>query len=283
MDGVTSVAGGSWPTLEFDTYRATVGRPVDVEKWVSLLGKPVLTEDKHSVPLWAPMVSRENRKRYEDVHGVSALVLDYDDGTPIEAAQDTWANYVHVLHTSWSHTEDVPRFRVVLPFDPSWPIISVSKYEEVWRWACLRTGRAIDGQCKNHNRLWFLPSAKEIADFHIKANKPSEGVDWLDPERISCPAEPPPPKPTYRPVTIYGEKAERVMRDRMLHDPETRERLMEPLGAHREGVCAKGAVCPACADRSLVWVIEPTNAFRAWCNHRNTCGWRGHLWELACT
>lgn len=277
MDG-----GGvqSWPALEFRSYKDTVGHPFEVTKWATILGRPIITNDKHSTPLWAPIISHENRKRYEDVQGVSALVLDYDDGTPIEVAQDTWSSFAYILHTSWSHTDEVPRFRVVLPFDPVWPICSVDKYEEVWRWANIKAGRELDGQCKNHNRLWFKPAAPSKDSFVLTANPPSVSVRWLDPNQIECKPEPK-KRRTFGPVTVRSPaQAERVVRDRLLHDPETRERLMEHVGAHREGLCAKGALCPECGDSSVVWVIDPVSAFRAWCNHRKSCGWRGHLWEL---
>lgn len=57
------------------------------------------------------------RRSKENVIGVWGIVLDYDGGKTIEQAMEELNGLEYVLFTTFNHTQAVPKFRVVLPFD----------------------------------------------------------------------------------------------------------------------------------------------------------------------
>src|SRR3990172_780364 len=96
----------------------------------------------------------------DNVVSVAALVLDYDDGTTLEAAQAVWT-WSGLCRTTRRHTAQKPRFRVVLPLTRS---VTVGEYAKLWGWAMERaqdSGQAIDGHAKDASRFWFMPGGDE--------------------------------------------------------------------------------------------------------------------------
>ena len=75
------------------------------------------------------------------------------------------------------------------------------------------------------------------------------------------------------------------MRRRLLEDAGARLRLGEQLGGRvvqrQSEEVVKGVECPGCGRPSLWWIVEPNALRRATCDHANSCGYRGHLWEVA--
>lgn len=60
-----------------------------------------------------PNTVRRCKEQAVACHGV---VLDFDDGTTIDEAQSRFAGIEHVLYTTFSHTAEHHKFRVVMPF-----------------------------------------------------------------------------------------------------------------------------------------------------------------------
>lgn len=61
-------------------------------------------------------------------------------------------------HSTWSHTEDHSRFRIVLPLAE---LVSAADWPKVWQWAETRAGYAIDPALKNpgsHYALAAMPN-----------------------------------------------------------------------------------------------------------------------------
>ena len=78
-------------------------------------------------------------------------------------------------------------------------------------------------------------------------------------------------------------EADREMRRRLMEDPSARELIGERLHGRRKGDRIVRAECPACGRKSVWWYIDPgghTNR-SASCEHRNSCGWGGSLYDLA--
>lgn len=111
---------------------------------------------KRDMRLWAPLLFRPGgRRETEDVLHASCLVLDYDDGTPIDEAVATWRPYFHIVHTTWSHTAARPRFRLVLPLARP---VTPAGFARLWAWAEERSGLAIDPTGKGVARAYALPA-----------------------------------------------------------------------------------------------------------------------------
>ena len=119
--------------------------------------------EKLQAPWWLPVVMRVDAPLLRlDTHiaGVWALVCDLDSGRPvyecIEAVRQT--RFKAIIHTTWSHSADHHKARIVVPFASVCP---VEQWREVWasgsEWA-RRLGLEVDPKCKNPSRLYFLPA-----------------------------------------------------------------------------------------------------------------------------
>jgi P4 family phage/plasmid primase-like protien len=106
-------------------------------------------------------------RRLVDVEEVHALTIDVDHD--VEDADRFLAlfPYEGVAYSSFSHTEENPRFRVVIPYtEPIPPKLQV----QVWGWANRHSGEVIDPKCKDATRLYYLPRY---------ANEETEGIAWV--------------------------------------------------------------------------------------------------------
>lgn len=114
-------------------------------------------------PCWSPATFDADKAALlgycnEAVERLHALVLDLDHLTPEQAATvaDPWLDYELVLHTSYRHTTDAPRLRLILPLaEPVTP----AEHARLWAWAVARAGVPVDRACKDARRLYFAPSA----------------------------------------------------------------------------------------------------------------------------
>lgn len=223
------------------------------------------------------------------VEHVSCIILDYDDGTSIEDAVAAWGRWPLIVHTSWSHTDAHPRFRLVLPLaDP----VPGEAWLRAWTWAWDRSGGHIDEACKDPSRLYLLPALPRhdtpYRAFVRDDGGPLLSVDWRsldDPKgngswsRGAHSAVSTPRALTGR-VRAPEDEARRVARLRLRTDRTTRERAAQWLNARIVGRRAERVLCPGCGRLSVWFWVEPGRQSTAICNHRNSCGWWGHLDEL---
>lgn len=247
--------------------------------------------DKRGVPAWSPATYPEGVRRSKGaVTHVSCLVLDYDNGTTMDAASEVWRQWPHIVHTSWSHTEEHHKFRLVLPMARPVP---VKFWPRVWAWAEKHSGCEIDTACKDPSRLYFVPAIRS-ADWPHEAREVDEGgTHLLDTafEKLPLTKEEREAKerevrrksrcaalrkrPDSRPW-VARRAAQRLLNE----DPGAREQAAAHLGARLMGGKAKGAKCPGCGRASVWWLIEPHSMAQAQCDHRNSCGWHGWLDQL---
>jgi hypothetical protein len=125
------------------------------------------------------MTSRANA----GVESVSCLVFDCDRVPPDEERLQS----VHWMgHTTWSHTPQAPRWRVVIPLARPVPATS---WRDVWLRARAALCPEADPSCKDPSRQYYLPShgggVSARSTFH-------EGA-LLDPAAL--PELPPVPRP----------------------------------------------------------------------------------------
>jgi hypothetical protein len=295
---------------------APQGRPVEVGAVAQALGSfrvaATREERARSVPLWSPVEYLEGRSRASaNVRRVHWLVLDYDDGTPIQVARQRWSGWVHIGHTSYSHMRGrppskaqpegkppAPALRVVLPLlEP----VEAEVWPDVMRSILGDIGQEADRACIDPARMFYVPVvASEDAPRAHWVHMPAGGIDspWIcladrveaarraKLERASeAAARREQARARARDVTeSYRDRGQEIRR-RLMEDPTARERLGEALGAVRvdrqSGAMMRGVSCPACARPSVWWVIDPSALRKARCNHRKSCGFEAHLWELA--
>lgn len=221
------------------------------------------------VPLWSPAVYPGGATRAASaVESVTCLVLDYDDGTPIEEALRPWRAFACAWHTSGSHAPEAPRFRVVLPLlEP----VAGRDWHRAWRWAAEQCVGEPDRACKDPSRLYFVP--------HRRAE--DSPVGWgvaFDAPLLRMRLADPPKRLAAAPVRAGTM---RELTELLKASPGAREKAALKAGAAVLGAGpsrrAKGAPCPQCGRRSVWWPIEPERWGGAGCDHRNSCGWTGWL------
>jgi len=285
--------GGRVPTVRRDTTWPALAdaltRPPPVRDDV-VRGDPKDEKDARAglLPAWSPATFDPAWRLNVNARDVSALVLDYDDGTPIEQARETWGRWAYALHTSWSHTDAAPRFRVVVPLATPCP---AARWPRVWRWAADRAPE-IDPACKDASRLYYLPAvASDLSPWHAETGD-GDPLD-LDPAALPDPApdtRPRKPAPTRTAHPVRTRRAPlpddtrlRELGRLLRSDRGAREHLARSLGAEVTGSPPRAdrVTCPACGRPSVWWWIEPGPMAGAACKHRHTCGWRGSLADLA--
>lgn len=238
--------------------------------------------EKLRLPAWSPTLYREGATRCAAaVLSISCLVLDFDDGArSLAEARAPWEDWPHLVHTTWSHTLDAPRFRLVVPLEAPVP---ASGWPRVWHWAHARIGRTADPACKDPCRLYFVPAVRS-QDWPRYARTHDPGGRYL-----GVRAEDLPPTPAEveadrlrrardlrPPVQLragLGDHAQRRIRSARLNsDPDARAEAGAVLGGSVRGDRVVGVPCPQCKRPSMWWPLVPVHAPKAMCSHRNSCG-----------
>lgn len=100
----------------------------------------------------------DNKNRAKkNVVECNAIGIDIEHKTEeqIETALATLEPFEYVIYTTYSHTDDDPRYRVVIPFSVR---VHPSKWPEVWAAVNKFVGYINDPSTKDAGRLNFLPS-----------------------------------------------------------------------------------------------------------------------------
>jgi hypothetical protein len=127
---------------------------VSLEELRRLLTRFTELADKRQARCWSPtryadgMTSRSNA----GVESVSCLVFDCDRVEP------DWARlerYWYLAHTTYQHTPERPRWRVVLPLAVPVP---AGEWALTWRRAHAALCPETDPNCKDASRQYYLPS-----------------------------------------------------------------------------------------------------------------------------
>ncbi len=165
---------------------------------------------KRDLRLWSPALYRPgaDKRGSENVTHVSCLVLDYDDGTAIADASVTWSSWFHLVHTTWSHTPEHPKFRLIMPL--AFPV-PAEDWSKVWSWAEEHARFEIDPSMKSPAANYALPAVPHRAWPREAFSRPGAILDPVDEgivERRSVldltPKRPPPGVPS----VIRGEDPE---------------------------------------------------------------------------
>lgn len=128
-------------------------------------------------PGWSPAEFEPCKRAKEHVTRVHAVCLDYDGGTSIDEAVDAWAGHYGYLHTTRRHSDDAPRFRVILPLSRS---VSPFEFGALWRRIGAKHG-GLDPAPKDPSRFWFWPSCNDEGEYHdqILDGDPLDPDVWL--------------------------------------------------------------------------------------------------------
>ena len=144
---LSGVFDASWPSV---AERLTTPERVD-------------TVDKLRAPGWLPVRLHRGAalERYDvNVAGISCLVLDIDAGSTLDEVEAALSGFglAAAIHTTWSHTPEHHKARVIFPLSEDCP---ADRWLDTWSaaeaWSAT-WGAHIDPTCKNPSRLYFLPA-----------------------------------------------------------------------------------------------------------------------------
>lgn len=136
------------------------------ESFLDFVAAPVVAPTKEALEGWSPARFRGHQRARANVERVSAIVIDDDKrGLPLEAAAALWRAFAGLIHTSHSHTPEMPKYRVVLRASRD---MTADEYDVVWR--AVRSyvagqGHHVDEAPKDPSRLWFVPAHKADASY----------------------------------------------------------------------------------------------------------------------
>lgn len=205
----------------------------------------------------------------------SVVALDVEKGPTTQEAHALFRGGAHIVYTTWSHRPDAHRFRVVFPLARD---VNADEYKRLWSRLAGMLGVGADAQTKDLARALFLPAQRP--DGGRSASKAWEGAPFLDPDALLAEAPPTPrrpPRPPLPPVRVLSGAARREAQDRLNTDADVRRRAAEYLDGKVRGNRADAMLCPRCGRASVWFWVEPGRMKVAQCNHRNSCGWWGHL------
>lgn len=185
-----------WIT-NFPSLTEPLGEEESFDTWEELcdtLRSFYESDDKKTVPGWSAARFVGGKRENENVREIHCVVFDYDAGTTSwEDADEFWSgagtipgtkeftaggfSAAYLMHTSYSHKSEHPKFRVILPL--SRPVNS-DEYTTIWKLLAKRAadqGHEIDEACKDPARMWFFPSCPKGSK--VKYMDAVAGA-WLD-------------------------------------------------------------------------------------------------------
>lgn len=118
----------------------------------------------------------------QNVESHSAVVLDIDDGTPLEVILGQVREYEFLAVSTHSHTKAHAKYRLIFPLNRDVP---PECWPQIWQLANQLIGGHADPVTKDCARLYFFPSCpaeqKGNAFFHHNPGK------WMDPDELLTP------------------------------------------------------------------------------------------------
>jgi hypothetical protein len=112
--------------------------------------------------------------------GVADIDNKIDEPLTVPDIEARLKGYTFALHTSYSHTPEKPRYRVIIPLAHPMPPADMPRLSAYFR---TLFGSALDEACKNPSHVYFTPSYPPDAEEHFVC-KVAEGK-CFDPDRLS--------------------------------------------------------------------------------------------------
>lgn len=147
-------------TIEISAFRSShdnvpVAQKMTISQLVERFSKPQALAAKGG-PAWSPAVYQPGANRSRTgVLAVTALVMDIDDGTSIETFKERLKGYAYYWHTSYSHTPEHPKYRIVVFLTNPVPAMH---WPDRWRRAQAWMEGHLDESTKDASRIYYMPS-----------------------------------------------------------------------------------------------------------------------------
>lgn len=125
--------------------------------------------------LWSPADLQPNTSRANrNILTVSCFVADLDGEPFADDLRDRLANVAYIAHTTFSHTDESPHWRLVIPLAAP---VAAADWATVWQTLCEWLDAKIDMACKEPSRAYFLPAHLEGAKHETLCNLDKPHLD----------------------------------------------------------------------------------------------------------
>jgi hypothetical protein len=115
--------------------------------------------------------------------GVADIDNKVDEPLTVPEIERRLNGYALALHTSYSHTPDKPRYRVIIPLAHPMPPADMPRLFAYFK---SLFGSALDEACKNPSHLYFTPSYPPDAEGYF-THEVTQG-EYLDPDILVAPS-----------------------------------------------------------------------------------------------
>lgn len=174
-------------------------KPLRVElTWSQMVAKNYkahwISKTKKGGQTMSPVSYKPNSKRGNaGVALVYCAVFDVEHHGPFDVMQEKLHGYAYLAHSSYSHTAEDPRFRIILPLVKPVP---ASEWPDAWGRLNQWLGGINDPSTRDAARIYYLPSHPPGATGHFIVSGEGEPLDIgelpeLPPEqlaKVSAPA-----------------------------------------------------------------------------------------------
>jgi hypothetical protein len=109
---------------------------------------------------FSPVLYAEPRRGNQYVECVTLALVDYDDGTTIAEAKERFSAFEFLLYTSFNHTPEHHRFRLLFPLEKS---IAAKDWDCAWAHLA-KLAPGLDESCKDLARIYYLPTHRPGAE-----------------------------------------------------------------------------------------------------------------------
>ena len=222
---------------------------------LEMLEQPRVSLSKSGMPGWSPAYFAGNRRCSDNVLCVSAVILDYDaseGATESVSIVEAFPGLTLALHSTYSSSVEVPRYRVVFPL--SRPVLA-DEYTRCWSKLMLvaeraghRPGRVEHDAC----RFWFQPAVhpSRVDSFEFRTesgrllNVDDAIAEW---DAYACGRQPLPKLPTSRVIsdTLNSEVQYEHLQHHASDDPRAVKRAKALLEKIPGGVSGARGSMPA--------------------------------------
>ncbi|MDE2056393.1 MAG: AAA family ATPase [Betaproteobacteria bacterium] len=175
------------PVSIYQNIKSPQGKQFEItwEKFCEKLNKPMVSDTK-DVMLFSPTRLNATKLRANaNVVEVSMLVFDIDDpkGKTLNQIIDLVSNQDCIVHSTWSHTPDKPRYRLIIRLSESISSEHYRKARDNFLFFNPELSTIIDKACSDIARAYYLFSYPEDRSQHavfiINKGNPVKISDYL--------------------------------------------------------------------------------------------------------
>jgi hypothetical protein len=146
----------TWPEVcAFLTDKPAHHGSLNMQEYLKAESEVKKREKDHAAWLPASFKSQEVGRKQENIDKVYFVALDCDGGVDFADAIVKLKGYEAVIHTTYSHTSSLPKFRAVLPL--SHPI-EPDQVKPLFDYMQAKFDNKLDPACMEPARLFYLPA-----------------------------------------------------------------------------------------------------------------------------